>query len=75
MRRGLTLPIEHRAHVVVKAFNGDPTIFVVKARNEPRSRIAGFMTAPPNTPECKSCVGPCTLNSRAAMPRREKVRW
>ena len=35
--RRLTLPIEHGTHVGVEALNGDPAIFVVQARNKPRS--------------------------------------
>jgi len=37
------------------------------------SALAGFTTAPPYTPECRSTDGPCTRTSMYASPRRPMV--
>jgi len=48
------------ADLVVEARHGAAAVGVVQAGEDRPSAFAGFFTAPPNSPECRSRVGPVT---------------
>ena len=64
---GLTSTPPAAVGQVVVSPNGS---FVFKPASNWVSTLIGFTTAPPYTPECRSCAGPVNSTSKAVIPRK-----